>query len=68
MKEPLIDVVQELAKFRKERKAVYEDAVNRSVQHVDGYWPGEVKVVRGHHAGWKTDYYGNHYAKGGVYR
>ena len=67
-KEPLIDLVQELAKFRKERKTVYEDAVKRSVQHVDGYWPGEVKVIRGHHAGGKTDYYGNHFAKGGVYR
>ena len=63
-----VDVVQELAKFRKERKAVYEDAVTRGVLHVEGYWPGEVKVVRGHHAGGKMDYYGNHFEKGGVYR
>ena len=67
-KEPLIDVVQELSKFRKERKAAYEDATLRGVQYVDGYWPGEVKVVRGHHAGGKTDYYGNYFEKGGVYR
>ena len=63
-----VDVVQELAKFRKEKKAAYEDAVQRGLLHVDGYWPGEVKVVRGHHAGGKIDYYGNHFEKGGVYR
>ena len=63
-----VDVVQELAKFRKERKAAYENAVARGLSHVDGYWPGEVKVVRGHHTGRKMDYYGNHFDKGGVYR
>ena len=65
---PPVDVVQELAKFRKERKAAYESAVARGLLHVDGYWPGEVKVVRGHHVGGKMDYYGNHFEKGGVYR
>ena len=63
-----VDVVQELAKFRKERKGAYESAVTRGVLHVEGHWPGEVKVVRGHHAGGKLDYYGNHFEKGGVYR
>lgn len=63
-----VDVVQELANFRKERKAAYEDAVQRGLLHIDGYWPGEVKVVRGHHTGGKIDYYGNHFEKGGVYR
>ena len=63
-----VDVVQELAKFRKERKAAFESAVARGVSHVEGYWPGEVKVVRGHHTGGKLDYYGNHFEKGGVYR
>jgi len=67
-KEAMIDVVQELAKFRKERKAAYEEAVKRGVQHVDGYWPGEVKVIRGYCLGGKLDYYGNHFEKGGVYR
>ena len=62
-----VDVVQELAKFRKERKVAYEDAMTRGVLHVEGYWPGEVKVVRGHHAGGKMDYYGNQFEKGGVY-
>ena len=63
-----VDVVQELVRFRKERKAAYENAVMRGVLHVEGYWPGEVKVVRGHHAGGEMDYYGNHFEKGGVYR
>ena len=66
--EPLIDVVQELAKFRKERQAIYEEAMERGVRHVDGYWPGEVKIVRGHHANGKADYYGNYFEQGGVYR
>lgn len=67
-KEAMIDVVQELSKFRKERKAAFEVAVKAGVQHVDGYWPGEVKVVRGNHSGGKTDYYGNHFEKWGLYR
>ena len=67
-KDAPVDVVQELAKFRKERKAAYETALERGLLHVDGYWPGEVKVVRGHHTGGKMDYYGNHFEKGGVYR
>ena len=67
-KEPVVDVVQELAKFRKERKMIYEEAMKRGVRHVAGYWPGEVKIVRGHHANGKADYYGNHFEQGGVYR
>ena len=67
-KDAPVDVVRELAKFRKERKAAYENAVARGVLHVEGHWPGEVKVVRGHHTGGKMDYYGNHFEKGGVYR
>ena len=63
-----VDVVQELAKFRKERKSAYETATAKGLSHVDGYWPGEVKVIRGHHTGGKMDYYGNHFEKGGVYR
>ena len=67
-KEAPVDVVQQLAKFRKGRKTAYENAVERGLLHVDGHWPGEVKVVRGHHTGGKMDYYGNHFEKGGVYR
>ena len=66
--EPLIDVVQELAKFRKERQAVYEEATKRGVRYVDGYWPGEVKIVRGVNTNGKADYYGNCFELGGVYR
>ena len=66
--EPLIDVVQELAKFRKERQAIYEEARKRGVRHVDGYWPGEVKIIRGMNPNGKADYYGNHFEHGGVYR
>ena len=67
-RDTLVDVVQELTRFRKDRKAAYENAVARGLSHVDGYWPGEVKVIRGHHTGGKMDYYGNHFEKGGVYR
>jgi len=67
-KHAYVDVIQELAKFRKERKAAYEAALLRGVKHVDGYWHGEVKVVRGHGSGGETDYYGNYFEKGGVYR
>lgn len=67
-KDASVDVVQKLSKFRKERKAAFENAVSRGVHHVGGYWPGEVKVLRGQHAGGETDYYGNHYEKWGLYR
>ena len=45
-KDSLIDVIQELAQFRKERKAAYENAIKAGAQYVEGYWPGEVKIVR----------------------
>ncbi|KAL8689467.1 MAG: hypothetical protein Q9218_004872 [Villophora microphyllina] len=63
------DVVQELIKFRKDRKAAYENAVRLGKRTVEGYWPGEVKVVRrqgGKHA--TVDYYGNLFEKGYIYR
>ena len=59
------DVVQSLADFRKNRKAAYEEALRSGVRHVDGYWPGEIKVVR-----WdaqtknRADFYGNVYEQG----
>lgn len=67
-KDAPVDVVQELVKFRKGKKVAFEEAVQRGLLHVDGYWPGEVKVVRGHHTGGKMDYYGNNFERGGVYR
>jgi hypothetical protein len=64
------DVVQELARFRKERKELYERA---GKTFVEGYWPGEVKIVRNTGMGTgsraKVDWYGNMYdERGGVYR
>lgn len=65
------DVVQELARFRKLRKEAYGEAVKRGERTVEGYWPGEVKIVNWHarqppkHG--KTDYYGNH-SERGIYR
>lgn len=63
-----IDVVQELVKFRKERKAASENAELRGALHADGYWPGGIKILRGNHSDGKMDYYENHFNKGGVYR
>ncbi|MCJ1391653.1 hypothetical protein MMC18_004518 [Xylographa bjoerkii] len=70
-----LDVVQELAKYRKEKKAMYENALNFGKRFVDGYWPGEVKVVRmsgskdsgGRRRGGSVDWYGN-YNENGIYR
>ncbi|KAL8844367.1 MAG: hypothetical protein Q9176_001277 [Flavoplaca citrina] len=63
------DVIQQLVKFRRDRKKAFEDAVKRGERTVEGYWPGEVKVVRWQ--GGKTgmvDYYGNQFEKGYIYR
>lgn len=63
------DVVQELIKFRKDRKVAYENALKLGQRTVEGYWPGEVRVVRtqaGKNA--IADYYGNHLEKGYIYR
>ena len=67
-KASLIDVVQEIATFRRERKQSSEIAAKAGVRHVEGYWPGEVKVVRGDRPDGEMDYYGNNFHKGGVYR
>ncbi|KAL8904167.1 MAG: hypothetical protein Q9207_003459 [Kuettlingeria erythrocarpa] len=40
------DVVQELARFRRDRKAAYENARSKGQQTVEGYWPGEVEIMR----------------------
>ena len=71
MKPTGVDVVQALAEYRKKRKTAYENAVNMGVKYVDGYWPGEVKVVRHQSGSGSTkgyvDCYGNYFEKG-VYR
>ncbi len=65
------NVVAELAAFRKERKVAFENAAARGIRHVEGYWSGEVKVVREHKLGpsigGRLDYYGNYFERG-VYR
>lgn len=45
---PLIDIVGEVAKFRRDARQRYADAVERGRQDslVGGYWDGEVTVVR----------------------
>lgn len=62
------DVVQELARFRKDRKAAHESALSLGTRQADGYWPGEVKIVRWNaRASHQADYYGNIYDQG-IYR
>ena len=53
-----VDVVQELAKFRQERKAAYSNARTLGQFYVEGYWPGEIKIVRWHA---KQDYHADYY-------
>lgn len=63
------DVVQELAKFRKDRKTAYENALKQGKKTIEGYWPGEVKVVRrqGGTTADTVDYYGKYSGRGNVY-
>ncbi|MCJ1249403.1 hypothetical protein MMC30_006627 [Trapelia coarctata] len=65
-----VDVVQELSKFRREKKALCEQAMKIGKKFVDGHWPGEVKVIRNHGgtARGKVDWYGNYFEKGYIYR
>lgn len=61
----LVDVVQELSKFRKDRKAAHEDALRLGQHYVEGYWPGEIKIVRRDaRSNHNADYYGNVYERG----
>ena len=85
---PQLDVVAELAKWRRERKAVYESACRTSSSsisvesrladleaYVEGYWSGEVKVVRNARKVAKgkmerqgnVDVYGNYFEGGYLY-
>ena len=65
-----IDVVQELSRFRREKKALYEQGLKMGKKFADGYWPGEVKVIRnnGRTNRGKVDWYGNYFEKGYIYR
>tara|TARA_R110002003_G_scaffold288_10_gene18405 strand:- start:6146 stop:6826 length:681 start_codon:yes stop_codon:yes gene_type:complete len=70
--QPPMDVVSEIAKFRKERKAAYNKLVSmgESEPDVQGYWPGDVTVVRkaADRAAGELDCYGNRYESGWYYR
>jgi hypothetical protein len=68
----LLDVIGEIAKFRKEAKAKYNNLLQMgySDPDVEGYWPGDVTVVRQpleQDAG-EVDCYGNRYESGWFYR
>lgn len=70
--QPSYDVVAEIAKFRKERKAAYNNLVmmGNINPDVEGYWPGDVTVVRkspNQELG-ELDCYGNRYESGWFYR
>lgn len=63
-----VDVVQELSRFRKDRKAAHGDALRLGQPYVEGYWRGEIKIVRWDARSNKNaDYYGNVYERG-IYR
>ena len=69
---PLLDVVGEIGRFRKERKAVYNNLVElgESEPDVEGYWPGDITILRksvNPEAG-ELDCYGNRYESGWYYR
>ncbi|KAI4936574.1 hypothetical protein J4E85_001904 [Alternaria conjuncta] len=69
---PLIDVVGEIGKFRRERKAAYNNLVEmgKAEPDVEGYWPGDITVLRkpaNSEAG-ELDCYGNRYELGWFYR
>ncbi|ORY02461.1 hypothetical protein BCR34DRAFT_605563 [Clohesyomyces aquaticus] len=68
---PVYDVVSEIANFRKDRKEAYHAAM-QFVDHepaVEGYWPGDISVVRKPVApDAEHDFYGNRFESGYLYR
>jgi hypothetical protein len=70
--EPLLDVVGEIGKFRRERKAAYNNLVEmgEAEPDVEGYWPGDITILRkpvNPEVG-ELDCYGNRYESGWYYR
>lgn len=66
---PSVDVIQEIARFRRERKAAFEEVSRKGLKFVEGHWPGEVKVVRAQRLSSSStdgmiDYYGNFFERG----
>lgn len=68
--EVVLDVVAEIAKFRKERKAAFQAAVARgdSDPMVEGCWAGDITVIRQPISPDAVDYYGNRFEEGWHYR
>lgn len=68
----LFDVLEEIKRFRRERKAAYDNLVasGQTNPELEGYWPGIITVVKkplDSEAG-ELDYYGNRYQAGWYYR
>ncbi|KAL5115948.1 hypothetical protein ACEQ8H_006170 [Pleosporales sp. CAS-2024a] len=70
--EPIFDVVHEIAKFRRERKATYAKLIRigEAYPDIEGCWLGDVTVVRKslERASGELDFYGNRYQSGWHYR
>ncbi|KAF1995781.1 hypothetical protein P154DRAFT_473722 [Amniculicola lignicola CBS 123094] len=69
--ERIFDVVAEIAKFRKERKAAYDARLQLGEVEpfVEGYWPGNITVIRPvNEDSGDVDYYGNRFESGWLYR
>ncbi|KAI5269357.1 hypothetical protein E4T47_07190 [Aureobasidium subglaciale] len=75
---PQVDVISEMSKFRRSTKAAYQarKAAGEEDPEVDGFWEGNIKVVRRPHdvdprheddEVW-ADYYGNRFSNGYLYR
>ncbi|KAI5194894.1 hypothetical protein E4T39_08465 [Aureobasidium subglaciale] len=73
-----VDVISEMSKFRKSTKAAYQarQAAGEEDPEVEGFWEGNIKVVRRPHdvdprheddEVW-ADYYGNRFSNGYLYR
>lgn len=88
----MVDLVAEIAKFRKQKKKEFENAClqwksrdhsntiitpnrvavrdDRDMPFVEGYWKGEIKIIRNAVPKWRTgvvDMYGNYFEKGYLY-
>jgi hypothetical protein len=69
---PLLDVVGEIGKFRRERKAAYNNLVELGEADpvVEGHWPGDVTIFRqsANTEVGELDCFGNRYESGWYYR
>lgn len=75
---PRLDVIAEVANFRSAKKAAYQSqvAVGDTHPQVEGYWDGNIKVVRPSHvvnpmdedADMLADNYGNIFSNGYLYK